>query len=88
VVVGDRVEVVDHLEPRPVLAARVLQVVHGREVHEDVEAERGLVAARAQDVLEDAAVHHDRGIPPVLVGLDDGGAEPAREVMEDRSARH
>src|SRR5262249_34245108 len=47
-VVGDRVKMVDDLEARAVLAAGELQIVDGRQVHEDVEGQGRVVAAGRQ----------------------------------------
>jgi hypothetical protein len=79
---------IDDLEPGAVLPAGILEVVDGREIHEDVEGEARLVPAEAEHVREGPAVHDRSGVAEVLVGLHDGGTEAAGEAREDRSTRH
>src|SRR6267143_3073578 len=88
VVVGHRVEVVDDLEARPVLAPGIPQVVHRGEVHEHVEGERRLVATAGEYPREGLA-RHDRGrVAPVVVRLDDVGTDARADRVQDRRGVH
>src|SRR6267143_3350445 len=87
-VVGERVEVVHDLEARAVLAARVLLVVHRREVHQHVEAQVGVVAAKTQGARQRRPLHHRGVVTALRVRLDDAGAEARAQALEDRAAVH
>ena len=79
---------IDHIEPRPVFPARILRVVHRRQVHEQVEPHLPVVTAVAKGV-EDAVGSDNRGVvAAVLVGLEHPRAEAPAQPREDGRTVH
>src|SRR6266540_6015619 len=69
VVVRGRVEMIDDLEARPVLAPGELEIVDRRDVHEKVEREFRVIPAEGESVEDGLAGHHRRVIAAEVVGL-------------------
>src|SRR5262245_40747236 len=66
-IVDRRVEMIDDREPRPVLSARELEIVHGRDVGEQVECQRGIITAEPEGVADCFSRKHRGVIAPEIV---------------------
>ncbi len=86
--VRDRVEVVDDLEARAVLAAGEPQVVHRGHVHEQVEAEGRVVPAEGERGQQAFAGHHRGVVPAVLVRGQDAVAQALAQPGQDGGTVH
>src|SRR6266446_3885519 len=84
VVVRGRVEMIDDLEARPVLAPGELEIVHRRDVDEEVEREPGVIAAEGEGVEDGLAGHHRRVIAAEVVGLQHAPAETRAQPRKNR----
>ena len=80
---SDRVEVIDDVEARAVLAPGRLEVVDGGRVHQHVEAERGVVPAEASASITRRG-HDGRVVAPKIVGLQHASAQPLGYPRKNR----
>src|SRR5213593_236003 len=88
VVVRGRVEMIDDLEARPVLAPGELEIVDRRDVHEEVEREFGVIPAEGESVEDGLGGHHRRVIAAEVVGLQHTAAETGAQPRKNRLSVH
>ena len=88
VMVAHGIQMIDDVEARPVLAPRILEIVHRREVHEHVEAEVRFVAAEAERVDDAFRCDHGRVVPVTLVRVEHPRAEAPAQPREDGRSLH
>src|SRR4029077_1490803 len=79
---------IDDLEPRPVLTARKLEIVDGRDVDQQVEFERGIVTAEGQEIEERLAAHHGGVVSAEVVRLQHTGAGSLAQPRKNRLSVH
>ena len=79
---------VHDLEARPVLAAGILEVVDGRQVHEHVESEVRLVSAEPERVDDALGSNHGGVVPVLLVGVKHPRTEAPAQPREDGRSVH